>query len=269
MARILLTGAAGRVGTAITPLLREAGWSLRLLDLRQPAAATDGDEVVLASATDLPAMTAAARDVDLLVHLAGFAEERPLADLAAVNLESARVALEAARAAAVPVTVLASSGHAVGATPADEAGAALLPARPDSYYGVVKVAGEALAQLYADRFGMRVVSARIVAFDERPRTARALSVWLSPADLVRLLLAAPDARPGHTIVWGVSANTRGVVSLEAGRALGYEPQDDAEAYADLVAAELGYASGGDVPPLGSAPLGGDWADPAKPLGRRW
>ena len=269
MARILLTGAAGRVGTAIAPLLRDAGWTLRLLDLRQPAAATAADEVVLASATDEASMAAAARDVDLLVHLAGFPEERPWPDLVSVNLESVRVALEAARAAAVPVTVIASSGHAVGATPADEAGAEVLPPRPDSYYGVVKAAGEALAQLYADRFGMRVVSARIVAFDERPRTARALSVWLSPADLVRLLLAAADAPPGHAVVWGVSANTRGVVSLEAGRALGYEPQDDAETWADRLAAELGYPSGAEVPRLGSTPLGGDWADPARPLGRRW
>ena len=33
------------------------------------------------------------------------------------------------------------------------------------------------------------------------------------------------------VVWGISANTRRVVSLEEGFAIGYEPQDDAEVFA--------------------------------------
>ena len=52
MSRILITGAAGRIGTALTPLLRERGFALRLLDLQPPAAAGPDDEVVLGSVTD-------------------------------------------------------------------------------------------------------------------------------------------------------------------------------------------------------------------------
>jgi uronate dehydrogenase len=35
----------------------------------------------------------------------------------------------------------------------------------------------------------------------------------------------------YAIVWGVSANARRTWSLAEGAALGYEPRDDAEAYA--------------------------------------
>ena len=36
------------------------------------------------------------------------------------------------------------------------------------------------------------------------------------------------------MVWAVSANTRGWASLEAGRRIGFEPVDDAEAFAEGV-----------------------------------
>ncbi|MGN6743316.1 MAG: NAD-dependent epimerase/dehydratase family protein [Amnibacterium sp.] len=214
-------------------------------------------------------MRDAAAGVDLLVHLASFPNERTWREILDTNVESARVVLDAARDAAVPVTLLASSVHAAGFVPSDEAGDRIAPARPDTYYGWAKVAGEALASLYADRFGMRIVSARIMSFLPRPTTARALSTWLSPADFARLVLAARSAPVGHSIVWGVSNNTRRTVSLEAGRELGYEPQDDAEAYADEVAADLGLPDGSAVPPVGSEPLGGTFADRSNPLGERW
>ncbi len=169
----------------------------------------------------------------------------------------------------MPVTLLASSGHAVGYTPASEVGGTVPYPRPDSLYGFAKAAGEALASLYADHFGMRIVSARILTFDERPRTARALATWVSPADLARLVVAAQAAPVGHRIVWGVSANTRRPVSLEAGFALGYRPEDDAERFADEVAPSSGCRTRAAIPPLGDEPLGGEVADPARPLGQPW
>ena len=45
-------------------------------------------------------------------------------------------------------------------------------------------------------------------------------------------LTTPD--PGFAVIYGVSANTRGWWDLDAGRALGYHPQDDAERFADRV-----------------------------------
>jgi nucleoside-diphosphate-sugar epimerase len=255
VAFILITGAAGSIGSAVTPLLRAAGHRLRLLDLQAPAAATDADEVVLASAVDDDAMRAAAAGADLVVHLASFPSERGWRDIVDVNIESARVALDAARDAGVAI-LLASSVHAAGFVPSDQAGDGMPRARPDTYYGVSKVVAEALGDLYADRFGMRIVSARIMTFGDRPHTARARSTWLSPADFARLVEAALAAPPGSHVVWGVSANSRRTVSLEPGRSIGFEPQDDAEAHVDALAAELGLRSPDDIPPVGSDPVGG-------------
>ncbi len=89
MALILITGAAGSIGTAVTPLLRDAGHTLRLLDLTAPPAATAADEVVLASATDDAAMHEAAAGTDLVVHLASFPSERTWREIVDVNIESA------------------------------------------------------------------------------------------------------------------------------------------------------------------------------------
>lgn len=267
MATILITGAAGRIGTAVLPLLRQHGHRLRLLDLVPPPAAADEDEVLLASATDEEAMRAAARGVDLLLHLAGFSSERPWRDIVDVNIESTRVALDAARDEAVPVTVLAGSVHATGFTPSDRAEAPVPRARPDTYYGLSKVLGEALGDLYADRFAMRIVSARIMTFEDRPHDARARSTWLSPADFVRLVEAALRVPAGHHVVWGVSRNARRTVSLEAGLAIGFDPQDDADQHLDGLVAELRVASSDDIPPVGSDPLGGVYTD--RPLGGTW
>jgi uronate dehydrogenase len=133
----------------------------------------------------------------------------------------------------VPRVVVASSHHVVGLLPLPTQGllADDVPARPDSYYGVSKAAVEALASLYHDRYGIDIVCLRIGSYRPRPDSRRTLWSWLSPGDCVRLFEAAlAVASPGYCVVWGLSANRRGVVSLEGGRAIGYAPRDDAERY---------------------------------------
>ena len=52
-------------------------------------------------------------------------------------------------------------------------------------------------------------------------------------DAVRMFDAALTApSPGFAVIYGISANTRAWWDLGPGRALGYDPQDDAEAFAD-------------------------------------
>lgn len=206
---------------------------LRLLDIApiEPAA---GEEVVTASITDLPAMREASRDVDVVVHLGGQATEAPWAKILDVNINGTYVALEAARQAGAGRVVLASSNHAAGFHPLDQVPVPdyVFP-RPDTYYGVSKAAMESLGSLYHDRYGLDVIAIRIGGCAERPRDARTLSLWLSPDDCGRLFEAAISVpSPGFRVVWGVSANTRGTVSLAEARAIGYEPRDDAEQFAE-------------------------------------
>jgi uronate dehydrogenase len=261
---ILITGAAGAIGTMLRPRLARPGRTLRLLDTAPlPAGpAGPGEESVTASVADLDAMIAACTGVDAVIHLAAISGEAAWERILAVNIEGTYAAFEASRRAGVPRVVYASSNHAAGFTPRsgfpvpDYA----FPV-PDTYYGVSKAAGEALAALYHHRYGMDTICLRILTCAERPQNARSLSTWLSPGDAGRLFeacLTVPD--PGFRVAFGVSANTRGGwVSLAEARALGYEPRDDAEAYAAEVIAEHGEPDPAD-PVL--AHLGGEYCLPA-------
>jgi nucleoside-diphosphate-sugar epimerase len=229
--RVLITGAAGGVGTLLRPRLARPDRILRLLDI---VPVSDGDEVRTASVTDPAAMAEACADVDVVIHLGGHSREAPWADILEVNIQGTYCVLEAARHAGVRLVIFASSNHAVGFHPAEPAPDDLFP-RPDTYYGVSKVAGEALGSLYHDRYGLNVLSVRIGTCIERPVTERHLGTWLSPDDCARLVeaaIAVPEL--GFRVVWGASANTRGLYSLDGARALGYEPLDNAEKYADDV-----------------------------------
>jgi uronate dehydrogenase len=235
---ILMTGAAGQVGTMLRSRLARPDRTLRLLDIA-PLTAGPGEEAIQASITDLDAMTAACQGADAVIHLGGYAGEESWDDILDVNIGGSYATFEAARRAGVPRVIYASSNHAVGFAPRasfpvpDYA----FPA-PDTYYGVGKVASEGLASLYHHRYGLDTICVRILTCAELPTTPRSLSTWLSPDDAGRLFeacLTAPS--PGFRVIFGVSANTRGGwVSLGEARALGYEPKDDAEIYADQVLA---------------------------------
>lgn len=264
--RILLTGAAGRVGTQLRPPAARAGRTLRLLDITAPPAieGTGAEETVLASLTDAQALLEACRDVSAVVHLGGQSVESTLDDVLDRNVRGTLNLLQAARLAGVPRVVLASSTHAVGFHRYDGAPvAADVPARPDTLYGWSKAAIESAGRLYHDRFGMDVICVRIGSWFPTPVGIRGLSTWLSPADghrLVEACLSCPD--PGYRIVWGVSRNTRGWVSLAEGEAIGYHPLDDAEQFAPEVIRRSGAPGPGDP---GAPRLGGSWC--AVPLGR--
>ncbi len=231
---VLVTGAAGRIGTMLRERLPARGWELRLLD-RVPV---EGADAVVGDVADPSVWDAAlspARadsSVQAIVHLAGHPTEAPWPVIRDVNVEGTVQCFEAARRHGVPRVVLASSNHAVGFTPMSDDLPADAAPRPDTYYGVSKVFGEALGRYYADRYGLQVACLRIGSCDWTPPDVRALATWLSPDDCGRLVdacLRAPALT--YALVWGVSANTRRQWSLDAGRALGFEPVDDAEPYA--------------------------------------
>jgi nucleoside-diphosphate-sugar epimerase len=258
--RILITGAAGNLGRLMRPRLRRPGRVLRLLDVAAPAPAEAGEavELVVGSVTDSAAMADACAGVDAVIHLGGHSRETRWADALAVNVDGTHTVLEAARQAGVSRVILASSNHAVGFRELADAADAPLPAdstpRPDTYYGVSKAAIEALGSLYHSRFGMDVIAIRIGSCFETPLPLgpRGLVTWLSPDDGARLFeacLAYPS--PGYRLIWGVSANTRGVCSLAEAEALGYKSVDDAERFADQLLAGDG-ANAPRYPYLGGA-----------------
>ena len=144
--------------------------------------------------------------------------------------------LDAAVAHDVRRFVYASSNHAVGRTPRTDLVTTETRPRPDTFYGVGKVASEALLSLYTDRYGIDTLACRIGSFRHEPASVRQLSTWLSHDDCVRMVDAClTTPAPGFAVLYGISANTRAWWDLEPGRALGYRPMDDAEEFADRIA----------------------------------
>ncbi|WP_055713986.1 NAD-dependent epimerase/dehydratase family protein [Streptomyces torulosus] len=243
---VLLTGAAGGLGTLMRELLPAYGYELRLLDLLP----VDGEpDAIAADLADKEALREAVRGVDAIIHLAGISLEAPFEKILRANIEGTYHLYEAARQEGVPRIVFASSNHAVGFTPRPRGDAPLdpgalipidTPRRPDTFYGLSKSFGEDLAQFYWDKYGLETVSVRIGSCFPEPTSVRMLSVWMSPADGARLFHAALTAEDvGHTVVYGSSANTRLWWDLTTARALGYEPRDDSEPYAEKLIAEQG------------------------------
>jgi uronate dehydrogenase len=247
-------------------LLPAYGYRLRLLDMLPVEGAPDA---ITADLADRAALREAVRGVDAIIHLAGISLEAPFEKILKANIEGTYHLYEAAREEGVGRIVFASSNHAVGYTPrplgaTPVAPDALIPVdtprRPDTFYGLSKSFGEDLAQLYWDKHGLESVSVRIGSCFAEPTGVRMLSVWMSPADGARLFHAALTAENvGHTIAYGSSANTRLWWDLSSARALGYEPQDDSEPYAEKLIAEQGEL---DPENIAHAHLGGHFvSDP--------
>jgi len=231
--RVLVAGAAGSIGSVVATGLRELGHDVAGLDVRPAFAGFDGEWFV-ADCTDGAAVRRVfeAGAPDAVVHLAGYPGEGSLPESFTSHVVSTAALLDAMVAHEVRRIVYASSNHAVGLTPRQELLGTEVRPRPDTFYGVAKVSAEALLQLYADRYGIDAVACRIGSFQPRPLSTRMLSTWLSHADAVRMVQAGLTApSPGFHVLYGISANTRAWWDLEPGRAIGYEPGDDAEDYA--------------------------------------
>ena len=250
MRRVVITGAAGLIGTVlerglgdryeivgIDRALRRRP-NVRRVDLRRPRA--------------LGSLFAGAEAV---VDLAGLPSARtPWLDVWRNNLPATMNTLEAARQASVPRVVFASSNHVTGMYEREPPYSSIVagdydgldpsatpliaptwPIRPDSPYALGKVLGEAAARHYADAHGLSALCLRIgtVNAESRPLEPRHFATLLTHADLVRLVeatLAAPEDL-AYGVYYGVSRNTWRIWDIRNAQVeLGYDPLDNAEAY---------------------------------------
>lgn len=225
---VTLTGAGGRIGRAIAPLL-PAHWHVRATDL------TADDRTEVLDVRDLEACRRAFTGVDAVVHLAAVPD--PAASwqlLLPANVVGAYNVAQAAADCGVRRLVLASSLHTVSAAlPGTQARSDDQP-RPGNLYGATKAWAEALGAWIAATTATSVVALRIGYFAElRPdvRTTEAwlASAWLSPRDAAALVRASVEREfTGFLVANGISANRYRAADLEATtRRLGYQPVDDA------------------------------------------
>ncbi len=230
--RILLTGAAGLIGSHLAPRLRDR-YALRLFDTERPRGEAD-DEVVVGDILDEQAIRDACRGVAAVVHLAGIPNEADFDDLLLpINLQGVHTVFEAARQEGVPKVVFASTIQTVLGYSPDDHVTPDMPVRPITAYACTKVFGEALARLYSDQHGMSMLCLRIGAFQppdsEMLDDRDARRIWVSPDDMAHMVdrCLTSDVRFG--VLFAVSSNRERFVDIEAaGDLVGYRPKDDAE-----------------------------------------
>jgi len=185
--RLLVTGAAGFLGSHVAEALLARGDEVVGLDNFDPFYGRDVKEANLAALKKQPRFRFVEGDIrdaglvrglmtadTVIVHLAARAGVRPSiedpAEYASVNVDGTVVLLEAARAAKSPAFVFAGSSSVYGDTtpvPFAESVAAVNPISP---YAATKRAGELLCATYVHLFGMRIISLRFfTAYGPRQR----------------------------------------------------------------------------------------------------
>lgn len=255
MKRVVVTGSNGLIGQMVMDAWRESGKYDVIGLARSKGEYTD----VLADTSDLDALVKAFEGADAIVHLAGAsAVDSSWEAVLESNMIGVRNVFEAARIAGVPRVVFSSSNHAVGTFEMAnqpeiheiDDGRQIdhtVELMPDSYYGVSKAYGEAMARYYVDHHGMQAVCLRIGACtgedkpespnnlwkadrDDEPgireKRTRIRATWLSNRDCVHLIERSIEANVEWALVYGISDNPRKIWDIEHARdVLGYQPQD--------------------------------------------
>jgi UDP-glucose 4-epimerase len=169
MAECLVTGGAGFIGSHLVEALLAQGHAVRVLDnfstgsRENLAMVRHGIELIEADVTDLDAVRAATRDVEVVFHQAALASvprsvANPLATHQACATGTLHVLL-AAREAGARRVVYAASSSAYGSSPH-------LPKRetdptlPLSPYAVAKLAGEQYCAAFSQVYGLETVRLR-------------------------------------------------------------------------------------------------------------
>jgi uronate dehydrogenase len=245
MKTILMTGAAGRIGTFLRPEL--AGkYKLRLSDIKPIRDLRPGETFMRADVANLSDMLRVTKGVDAVVHFGGQSGENDWEHILSANIVGFYNTLEAARRNGVRRFLVATSNHAVGFYRCDQTIDHRVYPKPDSRYGVSKVFNEALSSLYADRYGMQMFCMRIGNVNHSPIDRRRLAIWISGRDMAQLVTIGIEQPDLHfEIVYGISDNARAWFDNSNAYRLGFRPQDQSEPYA----AEIMKREG----PPGSAP----------------
>jgi len=169
MAKVLITGVCGFIGSSLARALVAEGASVRGIDNMSSGKMENLEgirsqvELLRADIRDRAAVAAACEGVELVFHEAAIASvAASVADPVGTNesnLDGTLYVLEAARKAGVKRLLYAASAAAYGDDPELPKRETMLP-QPISAYAVQKVAGEHYLASYAKVFGLETVALR-------------------------------------------------------------------------------------------------------------
>lgn len=153
--QVIITGAAGFVGRAVTDTFLKQGWAVRGIDIKERPQWWPAAEYVQGDVRDADVMHSAVSGADAVIHLAAepgivpsIREPRMTAD---VNVMGLITALDAARQAGVRSFAFASSC----ATMTAQRSGAMSP------YAASKLAGEAYCTAFKETYGLQTSVLRL------------------------------------------------------------------------------------------------------------
>jgi len=238
--KIVLTGAAGRLGSYLREPLAKMADSLVSTDIVESIGELyKGETYEVADLASLDDMMSVTKGADMIVHFGAFVDEGPFEKLLGPNFVGAYNVWEAAHQNGLRRVVYASSIHAVGMYPKTETIGIDVVHRPDTFYGLAKCFAEDLGRMYWEKRGLESVCLRILSCAQ-VTNSRAVGSWLSYDDLIHLVersVSTPVV--GFSLIYGVSNNDRSPVDNSGAGHLGYKPKDNAEQFAEKVFAEEG------------------------------
>lgn len=270
--RILMTGAAGIVGTALRPILRER-YELLLTDIVAIQDLAANESYQQADLRELHAMEKLCAQVQAVIHLGGMVgATHGFEEVLGPNIVGTHHLFEAATRQGVKRVIYASSHHVVGFAPRGSRLDHRTPPRPNGEYALSKAFGEAAASYYADNFGLQILSIRIGYMGDDFSKERRLHTWISARDLAQLIhIGFTHPELHHEVVYGVSEVPDPFFDNQNAYRLGYVPKDRVLDHVkrpevlnqqpDLSSIEGGVVGGGFAA-VGFA------GDPAKVLARR-
>ena len=224
--RILVTGAAGRVGSTVAKGLLDR-YDVRGHDRIEMSYL---DDTIISELDDFTAVLEATRNIDAIAHIGGLPGGNEWEPMLQSNFIGTYNVFEAARQNGVKRIAYASRAGVLGLYPRSKTRTMDMTTTPVGIYTVSKVFAEALAHSYAHQHDMEMVCIRIGNFKlERDQPEH--PHHLSHSDCVQVFeqaLTHPDVK--FEIVFGVSGSNWPLYDMEHGkRVIGYEPQD----YADV------------------------------------
>ena len=249
VSRVLVTGAAGVIGSVLWDGLRDTH-DLRGID-RRPDRSRG---ILRGDVNRMRSVVRALDGVDAVIDLATGATVGIDWPSVRRDVDGRLAVLEAARSCGVRRYVFASSNHVTGMYERDDPYARIAAGsyeglepegfpligpdwvpRPDSPYGVGKLFAEGASRYYAERYRMSCICLRIgtVRAEDRPTNTRHFATLLSHGDLVHLVECALAAPPDlvHGVYYGVSANTWRFWDIgNAHDEIGFSPRDDTERF---------------------------------------
>lgn len=212
--KILVTGAAGRLGRAVCEAAK-GRHEIVGIDINVPPGV---EGILRVDITDEAAVKKVAEGCQAIIHTAAlhgaFLKTHPRADFFRVNCIGTDNLYQAAVTHGIKRFVYSSTLDVFGHTWYDY-GARVLdetcPPNPVTVYGLTKLLGEHIGHHYAARHGIRVAALRYATFDERPWQQAGLGLvgrWVWVGDVAQANLLAVESDRIRDDIFHITTRTR-------------------------------------------------------------